>query len=173
MSNAPGYPDRSSSLDVLPGFKNPPPGYGEVPFWWWSGDDLDVERLLWQVLELHKKGISGFQVNYSHYDTPGWPSDSGQPRLFTEAWWKIYSRISEECGKLGMGIGISTYTLDWPNGAKNLFWERFYSRSELNALELVVERVKAGVRSSAGYVGQAGVRWGCLRCGLMKLLMAC
>jgi hypothetical protein len=142
MSNAPGYPDRTSSLDALPGFKNPPPGYGEVPFWWWSGDDLDVERLLWQVRELHKKGISGFQVNYSHYDTPGWPSDSGQPKLFTEAWWNIYSRISEECGKLGMGIGISTYTLDWPNGAKNLFWERFYSRPEMNALELVVERVK-------------------------------
>lgn len=149
--NAPGYPDRSSDLDALPGFKNPPPGYGEVPFWWWSGDDLDVDRLIWQVRELHKKGISGFQVNYSHYDTPGWPTDSGEPALFTDAWWKVYSRISEECAKLGMGIGISTYTLDWPNGAKNVFYDRFYSKPELNAIELLAgERL----RFSSGETGQ-------------------
>ncbi len=36
----PGFPDRSPDLDVLPGFKNPPPGYGEVTFWWWTGDTL-------------------------------------------------------------------------------------------------------------------------------------
>jgi hypothetical protein len=29
-----GYPDRSASFDVLPGFVNPPKGYGEVPFYW-------------------------------------------------------------------------------------------------------------------------------------------
>jgi len=40
----PGFPDRSPGLDVLPGFKNPPPGYGEVPFWLWSGDPLDKDR---------------------------------------------------------------------------------------------------------------------------------
>ena len=43
-SGAKGYPSRASELDVLPGFKNPPVGYGEVPFWWWSGDTLDKER---------------------------------------------------------------------------------------------------------------------------------
>lgn len=135
--NAPGYPNRLADLNALPGFRNPPPGYGEVPFWWWSGDDLDVDRLLWQVRELHKKGISGFQVNYSHHDTPGWLTDTGEPGFFTEAWWTVYSRISEECAKLGMGIGLSTYTIDWPNGSKNLFYELFYSKPELNAIELV------------------------------------
>jgi hypothetical protein len=44
-----GYPDRSPSLDVLPGFMNPPNGYGEVPFYWWQGDTLTRERLLWQL----------------------------------------------------------------------------------------------------------------------------
>lgn len=139
----PGYPRCEANLDALPGFLNPPPGYGEVPFWWWSGDDLDVDRLIWQVRELHKKGISGFQVNYSHYDTPGWPTDSGEPALLTDAWWKIYSRISKECAKLGMGIGLSTYTLDWPNGAKNVFYDLFYSKPELNAIELMAgERLR-------------------------------
>ena len=156
MSNAPGYPDRSSGLDALPGFKNPPPGYGEVPFWWWTGDNRDVDRMLGQVRELHAKGISGFQVNYSHLDTKGWPTDLGEPKLFTDAWWKVYGQISEECGKLNMGIGMSTYTIDWPNGAKNLFWSKFYSKPELNAVELVAERVRGG----AGFRFQvSGVRF--------------
>ncbi|MDA3924231.1 MAG: glycosyl hydrolase [Kiritimatiellae bacterium] len=131
-----GYPDRSAGLDALPGFNTPPPGYGEVPFWWWTGDDLDVDRMLWQVKELHKMGISGVQVNYSHYDTPGWLTEMDEPALFTEEWWKVYSRVSEECAKYDMGIGLSTYTIDWPRGAKNLFYDLFYCKPELNALEL-------------------------------------
>ena len=71
----PGFPDRSADLDALPGFKSPPAGYGQVPFWWWTGDDLDEDRLLWQLRQLSEKGISGVQVNYSHTDEPGWPSD--------------------------------------------------------------------------------------------------
>ena len=133
----PGYPDRSEGFDALPGFKNPPPGYGQVPFWWWSGEDLNTDRLLWQVRELHKKGISGMQVNYSHTDAPGWPSDVEKPEIFSEEWWRIYTRVSQECGKLGMGIGLSTYTLDWPNGGDNLFKKLFYDNPDLNAMELV------------------------------------
>jgi hypothetical protein len=33
-----GFPDRSPDLNVLPGFKNPPKGYGEVSFYWWISD---------------------------------------------------------------------------------------------------------------------------------------
>lgn len=133
-----GWPSRADDLDVLPGFQNPPPGYGEVPFWWWSGEALDVDRLLWQLHELHAKGVSGVQVNYSHTDTPGWPTDVSEPAIFSDAWWGIYSQVSEECGKLGMGIGLSTYTLDWPWGGENLFGELFYSKPELNAREIHV-----------------------------------
>ena len=144
-SNAPGYPSRSCDLDAKPGFLSPPSGYGEVPFWWWTGDDLDVDRLLWQVRELHAKGISGVQVNYSSCDTPGWAPDVGDPAVFSDEWWKVYSRVSEECCKLDMGIGLSTYTIDSPKGAKNLFYDLFYSKPELNALELVAgERVRVG-----------------------------
>ena len=138
-SSAPGWPSRDADLDVLPGFQNPPAGYSEVPFWWWSGEDLNVDRLLWQLHELHEKGISGVQVNYSHTDTPGWPTDPQEPAIFSDEWWAIYSRVSEECASLDMGIGLSTYTLDWPHGGQNLFLELFYSKPELNALEIAVE----------------------------------
>jgi hypothetical protein len=124
---ADSHPNRSMEFDALPGFADPPAGYGEVPFWWWSGGDLDLERLLWQIRELHAKGISGVQVNYSHTDAPGWGTDVGEPAIFSEAWWEIFSSVSEECGKLGMGIGLSTYTLDWPMGGENLFKQLFNS----------------------------------------------
>lgn len=162
----PGYPDRSPGLDVLPGFRNPPPGYGEVPFWWWTGDDLNAERLKEQIRELHKKGISGVQVNYSHLDTPGWPTDHKNPPIFTDEWWKIYSDIAAECKKLGMGIGLSTYTLDWPEGADNLFHRLIYSKEELNALELrqgvsrrVKEREKVVIPLTRETEGFHGYSW--------------
>ena len=136
VKGAKGYPSRKADLDALPGFRKPPPGYGEVPFWWWTGEDLDVDRLVAQVRALHEKGISGVQVNYSHYDTPGWLTEQQEPGIFTKEWWKVYSKVSEECGKLDMGIGLSTYTIDWPRGAKNLFHDLFYSKPELNAIEL-------------------------------------
>lgn len=145
-ADSPGYPSRAADLDALPGFQNPPAGYGEVPFWWWTGDDLNEDRLLWQVRELHKKGISGVQVNYSHTDSPGWPSDAQEPAIFSDDWWKFYARVSEECGKLGMGIGLSTYTLDWDNGGENLFKKLFYDKPEFNAIELTSNQhtIKAG-----------------------------
>lgn len=144
-----GFPNRSSNLDVLPGFKTPPKGYGEVPFWWWTGDTLNTERMIGQLKELHKKGISGVQVNYSHYDTPGYPTEQDEPKIFSEKWWKVYSTLSEACAKMDMGIGMSTYTLDWPRGGKNLFYELFYSKPELNAIQLEVglkRRRKGGER---------------------------
>ncbi|HEY3322164.1 MAG TPA: glycosyl hydrolase [Planctomycetota bacterium] len=134
--DGPGIPSRDPNLDVLPGFRAPPPGYGEIPYWWWTGGDLDPERMVAQLKELHKNGISGVQVNYSHFDTSGWMTDQNNPEIFTDEWWKVYSRISAACAELGMGIGMSTYTIDWPNGAPNLFYKLFYSKPELNALQL-------------------------------------
>ena len=133
---APGWPVHSSKLDVLPGFREPPPGYGEVPFWWWSGDTLNTERLTEQLRELHSKGISGVQVNYSHLDTQGWMTDQDKPEIFSDEWWDIYSKVSKECARLDMGIGLSTYTIDWPRGAPNLFYKLFYSKPHLNAIEI-------------------------------------
>ena len=160
-ANTPGYPSRAADLDALPGFQNPPAGYGEVPFWWWTGDDLNEDRLLWQVRELHKKGISGVQVNYSHTDSPGWPSDAKEPAIFSDDWWKFYARVSEECGKLGMGIGLSTYTLDWDNGGENLFKKLFYDKPELNATELISNKhaLKAGESKSVACIDGAFAAW--------------
>lgn len=141
-----GLPSRSLDLDARPGFQNPPAGYGEVPFWWWTGDKLDPERLVWQIAQLHQKGISGVQVNYAHEDSPGWPTYAADPPIFSDPWWRVWRTVAEACGQRGMGIGLSTYTLDWTQ-ADNLFRQLFYTQTELNAFKLQPlprQRVAAG-----------------------------
>jgi hypothetical protein len=143
---SPGFPDRSPGLDVLPGFKNPPPGYGEVPFWWWSGDPLDKGRLLWQMEELHKKGITGMQINYIHKDSPGWPTYPAEPEIFSGKWWEMWKYAADEAGKRSMGIGMSGYTIDWPK-SDNLFNKLIYSIPEIQGIELLVDTI---IRLSGG-----------------------
>ncbi|HPM79090.1 MAG TPA: glycosyl hydrolase [Candidatus Anammoximicrobium sp.] len=143
---APGFPSRDPNLDALPGFQNPPPGYGQVPFWWWTGDPLDKQRLLWQIEQLHEKGIAGMQVNYAHEDTPGWLTYAAEPEIFSDAWWDVWKFVAEACGRRGMGIGLSGYTLDWPNG-KSLISRTIYGEAEIQGRELAIghkQRVAAG-----------------------------
>ncbi|MFA6290938.1 MAG: glycosyl hydrolase, partial [Victivallales bacterium] len=109
-----GQISRSPDLDVLPGFQNPPAGFGVVPFYWWLGDPLTKERLSWQLDQLSDMGISGLQINYAHSDHGGisygltLPSD---PELFSEDWWKLVAWFMEEAKKRGMAISLSDYTL--------------------------------------------------------------
>ena len=110
----PGISDRSPALDPLPGFINPPPGYGDVPFYWWQGDTLTKERLEWQLNALQNKGITSLQINYSHLDEGGllWGlSNPSKPALFTPEWWDLVRWFAVEAGKRGMSISLSDYTL--------------------------------------------------------------
>ena len=145
-----GYPSRAEDLDVRPGFQNPPPGYGQVPFWWWTGDPLDQDRLRWQIEQLHEKGIGGMQVNYAHEDRPGWPTYPAEPEIFSEAWWDMWKFVAGQCGRRGMGIGLSGYTIDWPNG-KSLISRTIYCDPEIQGRAIEVAhkvRAQAGARIS-------------------------
>lgn len=109
-----GYPQRSADLDPQPGFKTPPPGYGEVAFYWWMGDPLDRERLLWQLDYLAGKGIMGLQINYAHSDRGGlaWGlSYPSQPPLFSQEWWDLFDWFAKEANRRGMAVSLSDYTL--------------------------------------------------------------
>jgi len=114
-----GYPDRSPSFDVLPGFIHPPKGYGEVPFYWWQGDTITRERLLWQLNQLEHKGISSLQINYSHRDSGGISyglSNPSKPALFTEEWWKLFKWFAAEAKKRNMTVSLSDYTIGLGQG---------------------------------------------------------
>ena len=145
-----GYPSRAKDLDVWPGFQTPPAGYGEVPFWWWTGDPLDKDRLLWQIEQLHEKGIPGMQVNYAHQDTAGWLTYPAEPDLFSDAWWEMWKFVAAECKKRQMGVGLSGYTIDWPNGM-SLVSRMIYSDPEIQGREIEVvwkARVQSGTSVS-------------------------
>ncbi|MGC8830251.1 MAG: glycosyl hydrolase [Verrucomicrobiia bacterium] len=110
-----GFPNREENFDLLPGFKNPPPGYGEVAFYWWLGDPLTKERLQWQIEQLAKaRGVMGLQINYAHSDRGGrsygltYPS---QPPLFSEEWWNLVGWFIKTAKEYGMSVSLSDYTL--------------------------------------------------------------
>jgi hypothetical protein len=135
----PGFPDRSSKLDVLPGFKNPPKGYGEVSFYWWLGDTLTKERILSQLDQLKSKSITGLQINYCHTDKGGasygltYPS---QPALFSNEWWKLFQWFLDEAKKRDMSVSLSDYTL----GAAGQGWfvdEMLNENPQLHGSKLV------------------------------------
>ena len=113
-------PVLSGRAGLYEDFLNPPREYGEVPFWWWSGDRLDKERIGRQLEQLHSKGVAGTQVNYCHLRSGGWVTMPVEPEIFSEEWWDIFAYAAKKSHELGMGIGLSCYTLDWP-GPDNLF----------------------------------------------------
>jgi len=121
-----GYPDDSEATDIVAGFKSPPKGYGSVPFYWWVGEELTKERLLWQLDILHEAGVQGLNISYphSHPDSDpelnskgygAWgltlPSD---PPFFSDEWWELWDWFTGECAKRNMGVGLDDYTFNTP-----------------------------------------------------------
>ncbi|QNK57941.1 glycosyl hydrolase [Paenibacillus sp. PAMC21692] len=102
---------------IYEGFLSPPPGYGEVPFYWWVGEPLTKERLEWQLEQLKDSHISGLQINYAHDDHGGnsygltFPSD---PPLFSEEWWELFVWFAQKAAAYGMSVSLSDYTLCTP-----------------------------------------------------------
>lgn len=147
-------------ISLREGFMNPPSGYGEIPFWWWTGERLDVERLKWQIDELARKGVSGVQVNYAHQDIrnavqPNWLTYPNEPEVLSDEWFETFSQVAAHCLKYGMGIGLSGYTLDWQNSPGNLFDRLIYRDRETQSQTLYVASKKlvvAGTRYSDVFV---------------------
>ncbi len=142
-ADAAGFPSSDTALDARKGFETPPPGYGEVPYWWWTGDPLDKDRLLWQLDKLHAAGIPGVQINYAH--DPSMLTYPVEPPIFSDAWWEFWTWMTGECRKRGMGIGMSTYTIDWP-GHDNLFYKIGINDGSLrgSSLDKKTQRAEGG-----------------------------
>ena len=147
-----GFPEADvDAARLRDGFRAPPPGYGEVPFWWWTGERLDERRLVEQVEQLHAAGVSGVQVNYSHTRSGGMRTADVEPPIFSDEWWRIFNVVAEACARRGMGIGLSGYTIDWP-GPDNLF-----ARLGINAPETQARHLTANCarRPDGGMVTEA------------------
>lgn len=133
----PGYPERENIENLEEKFRCPPPGYGEVPFFWWIGDTLTREHLTWELDQLSGRHISSLQINYCHRDTGGliygltYPS---QPALFSDEWWSLFGWFMDEAGKRGMTVSLSDYTLGPGQGS---YVDRMLEKNpSLNGYEL-------------------------------------
>ncbi|MBP5510339.1 MAG: hypothetical protein J6Z49_05425 [Kiritimatiellae bacterium] len=146
-----GFPQAGAERTLRSDFKAPPPGYGEVPFWWWSGrEPLNKERLLEQLEELHKAGIAGVQVNYAHYRTGTRPTQDSDPKLFSDEWWDVFAFVARECAKRKMGLSLSNYTLDFPE-SDNLWRKLGISAPDVRAKELSMQTRRFGGGKVPGF----------------------
>ena len=126
---------------------SPDRSFGEVPFYWWTGDKLNKERLTRQLEALAAKGVAGVQINYAHMDRGGEKGLSyggagrtipGDPAQFSEAWWEMFSHAARECERLGMGIGVGDYTLAWIGNG--YFTDRLAHTPGMNGREMTCEK---------------------------------
>ncbi len=120
-----GYPSKGKDIDILPGFVNPPKGYGNVPFYWWNGDSLDRQRLREQLDILSASATDGFAVSYIHLDPEvdtaemkgGYglfgKTEPGRPKVFSDDWWNTWKWFARECADKGIGLGMDDYTVGW------------------------------------------------------------
>lgn len=120
-----GFPSAESAKNLKEKFKNPPKGYGNVPFYWWDGDSLSKERLSDQLDILSDAAIDGFSVSYIHshpkidvelnskgYGIFGKP-DPGKPGVFSDKWWETWNWFAGECADKGIGLGLDDYVVGW------------------------------------------------------------
>lgn len=126
-----GYPSRSGEIDIRTGFQNPPKGYGNVPFYWWTGDSLKLERLEEQLEILADASTDGLCVSYNHthaaVDTalnaaghgPCGRVQSGSPYVMRDPeWWQIWNTFSARCADKGIGLGMDDYVVAWPRNGE-------------------------------------------------------
>ncbi len=94
--------------------KDPDKKYGIVLFYWWCGEELTKEKLSAQIDEIKKYAVAAVQINYCHSYEGGnsygltYPSS---PALFSDEWWELLDWFTAECGKYGIKVSLSDYTL--------------------------------------------------------------
>ncbi len=135
------------TADFIDALTSPDRRYGEVPFYWWNGGELDKKRISDQIKMLAEKGIAGVQINYAHINGGGednlsygghGKSIKGSPEQFTDEWWEFFSHAAKECEKYGMSIGMGDYTIAWIGNG--YFTDKIANNESMNAENLSCEK---------------------------------
>jgi len=97
-------------------FASPPSDYRPIPFWWWTGERLELSRLEWEMDRLLEQGISSAVISYNHLADG--QSDVGDPPVFSDPWWDLLRRLLASCESRGMTLGFQDYSLLAPRLAQ-------------------------------------------------------
>ncbi|WP_309620613.1 hypothetical protein [Salinibacterium sp.] len=92
--------------------ENPAPASSPTPCFWWTGADLDRDRLDWQLRQLAEKGIGGTIVGYSHL--PQGDLDHQHPAPFSPEWWDLFRWFVGRSAELGMTANIQEFCVIGP-----------------------------------------------------------
>ena len=129
-------------------FRRPPAGYGVVPFYWWLGDKVTKEKLLYHLDSVADHHISGLQINYAHSDQGGCSfglTYPGEPAVFSDEWWELVGWFIQEAKKRGIAVSLSDYTLGSPGQGYYADWIlKRHPEMEGCQLERVQIRMKKG-----------------------------
>ncbi|GLQ56772.1 glycosylhydrolase-like jelly roll fold domain-containing protein [Devosia nitrariae] len=107
------------------GFAVPNPEYSPVPIWWWSGDELALDRMTWQVDQLVSQGVHNAVVLNLAPTGPMYGALSDNPHFLTEEWWALWEGVCDHARKVGMcfwfydQIGFSGANLQGRLAVKN------------------------------------------------------
>lgn len=101
MMNAP-----SSLEQIRARFASPPRDYSPAPIWWWSGDKLDLERLMWQLDRFADGGVYNVVLLNLAPTGPLYGAEADDPEFFSEAWWAIFRGVCEHARRIGMRIWV-------------------------------------------------------------------
>src|SRR3982751_887435 len=85
-------------------FATPQKEFSPVPIWWWSGDQLERQRLRWQMEQLITGGIYNLIILNLAPTSPLYGSDPDRPHFLTEEWWTIFLGVCEDAKAIGMRL---------------------------------------------------------------------
>lgn len=88
-------------------FLEPSPQSRPTPLYWWSGTDLDIERMTWHLDLLCAKGVGGTIICYAH--RPDGSVDHESPEPFSDPWWELLQQFVAASAERGLTVGICDY----------------------------------------------------------------
>ncbi len=113
-ANTVGLPLKNANPDLIKEFVTPPLGYGESPFYWWIGEKLEKDRILWQMDQLKEKHVWGLVISIHHTDKHIFNAYKTDPVQYSDEWWDLVKWAADECEKRGMTLGINDYVHHYP-----------------------------------------------------------
>ena len=94
-----GFPSRVRYDQLRAEFGSPDHArWGEVPIWWWNGEEIRKDRLTWQWEALAAQGVKAV--------CPIESSENCSPRFFSPEWWELFQQVHQECERLGMSLWL-------------------------------------------------------------------
>ncbi len=90
-------------------FSKPPRTMGPMPVWWWSGDDLDAKRLIWQMDRMVEARVTNAVVAHVAPTSGLYGSAADRPKFLSEEWWRIVAPVVKHARAVGMRLWFSDH----------------------------------------------------------------